>query len=68
MTLCVTLVDKQGKEKSRWISVSGSALDEFFRYRIGEDKELAMALFPTLDKEDLEFILNHRKEKLNDNN
>ena len=59
--LSVTLVDKEGRENHMFLNTDANSLHEFFRYRVGEDRELAKALFPMLGEEEITFIINHRK-------
>lgn len=59
--LSVTLVDKEGRERHMFLNTDPNSLHDFFRHRVGEDRELAKALFPMLSEDEITFIINHRK-------
>jgi len=45
--------------KSMWLSTDYQALNDYFKYRKGEDRELAKLLFPNFTEEELNFITKH---------
>lgn len=62
--LSVVLIDNRGKEQHKWLNTDHKTLDDFFRHRIGKDKQLAKILFVSLSEDEIDWIVNHRKREI----